>query len=342
MNILIVTQAVDRTHPILGFFHGWVEELAKQYEQVSVICLEEGEHELPENVTVHSLGKELLADAPLRRLYYVIRFYRHIRALKDRYDLVLVHMNPEYVILGGLLWKLWKKRVTLWYNHPKGGIRLWLAVLLSRHVLHTSPYAASARYVHKALRMPVGVDTELFAPAAEERNRNAIYMQGRISPSKRVHLMLEAMRLLRAKGIPATLTLVGPEDEEYAHDLRGNFPDLLGSVHFIGPYPNAETPALYRAHGVAVNLAAAGHFDKTAFEAMAAGTPVVVASPAYLGLIPSEWIARGNAEAVADAIERLITLPDETYEALSRAERATVAERHSLSFLMEKLPKALY
>ena len=30
MKLLLVTQNVDRTDPILGFFHQWVEEIAKR------------------------------------------------------------------------------------------------------------------------------------------------------------------------------------------------------------------------------------------------------------------------------------------------------------------------
>ena len=60
MKLLIITQKVDINDPVLGFFHRWLEEFAKHYEFVTVICLEKGEHRLPENVKVLSLGKEKL------------------------------------------------------------------------------------------------------------------------------------------------------------------------------------------------------------------------------------------------------------------------------------------
>ena len=58
MRLLICTQAIDKNDPILGFFHRWVIEFAKHFEHISVICLREGTHTLPENVSVYSLGKE--------------------------------------------------------------------------------------------------------------------------------------------------------------------------------------------------------------------------------------------------------------------------------------------
>jgi len=72
MKLLICTQMIDKNDPILGFFHRWVEEFAKHFEHIHVICLKEGQHTLPQNVTVHSLGKE----GGESRIKYVIRFYR--------------------------------------------------------------------------------------------------------------------------------------------------------------------------------------------------------------------------------------------------------------------------
>ncbi|MCH8889170.1 hypothetical protein IID26_01965, partial [Patescibacteria group bacterium] len=73
MKLLLVTQKVDIDDPILGFFHRWIEEFAKQCEKVTVITLFEGKHNLPENVKVLSLGKE--SGAP--RLKYVSRFFTY-------------------------------------------------------------------------------------------------------------------------------------------------------------------------------------------------------------------------------------------------------------------------
>ena len=113
MKLLILTQKVDTNDDNLSFFHNWIAAFAGQCERVSVICLYEGAHELPAHVRVYSLGKEQRVS----RLRYIWNFYRYIIALRHEYDAVLVHMNPEYLILGGALWKFWKKRVGLWYTH---------------------------------------------------------------------------------------------------------------------------------------------------------------------------------------------------------------------------------
>ena len=89
MNVLICTQKVDKNDPILGFFHDWVIGFAAKYDYVTVICLFEGEHDLPENVKVFSLGKEKGAS----KVAYLMRFYKYIWSKQTEYDVVFVHMN---------------------------------------------------------------------------------------------------------------------------------------------------------------------------------------------------------------------------------------------------------
>src|SRR3990167_9977863 len=124
VKLLIITQKVDVNDDILGFFHGWLEKFAKKFSKLTVICLEKGEYVLPQNVEVLSLGKE----AGKSRLKYIFRFYKYIFKYRDDYDAVFVHMNPEYVVLGGLFWKIMRKKILLWYNHTYGGLffQLWI------------------------------------------------------------------------------------------------------------------------------------------------------------------------------------------------------------------------
>ena len=108
MRLLITTQVVDRTDPFLGFFHGWIVELAKHFEHIEIICLQEGQHSLPSNVNVNSLGKELGIQS---RIVYAARFLGLVWKLRDSYDAVFVHMNQEYILLAGWLWKILHKRI---------------------------------------------------------------------------------------------------------------------------------------------------------------------------------------------------------------------------------------
>lgn len=351
MKLLIITQIVDRNDPVLGFFHHWLEEFSKHFESIQVICLKKGECALPSNVTVHSLGKEDISATEntaiyrsvLNRIKYALRLMKLAYSLADEYDAVLIHMNPEYYALAGDFWALKGKPVSLWYNHEVGSVWLRGAQPFLLKVFHTSPYAYPARYKNATL-MPAGIDTELFAPKNQERKERSIYFQGRISSAKRVHVLLEAVRLVRKKGIPATVTLVGPEDVSYGATLRTDFKDLIdaNAVLFLGPKQNEETPLLYAMHAVAVNLTADGNFDKVVLEAAATETPVIVSSKAFVAVVAPEWVVKENdPAALASALANLFALGSEDRARIGAAARGGVVGSHSLVMLAERLAASL-
>lgn len=338
MRLLVVTQVVDVNDPVLGFFHRWLEVFATRFERIEVICLQEGEHTLPKNVRVHSLGKERGKAVPL---VYAFRFMKLVWKLRNQHEGVFVHMNAEYVVLAGGLWRLLRKRVALWYNHTVGSTALKLAVPFASRLFHTSPYAYPSRY-KLAKQMPAGIDTDVFVPSTTIPDAHTVYFQGRIARAKRVHVLLAAVNLLRSKGVPVRATIVGPEESVYAAEIRTQFSHLIeqGSVVFTGPKRNEETPALYQNHAVSVNLTDDGNFDKTVLESLACGTPVVVSSNAFVGTVPQECItneAKENTEVLAEALQRIWSKNEEERALLAGQGRDSVIKLHSLPTLADTL-----
>jgi glycosyltransferase involved in cell wall biosynthesis len=310
-----------------------------RFDSLEVICLREGAHALPENVHVHSLGKERGGGGTLR---YALRFYRLVWKLRRSYDAVFVHMNPEYALLAGDIWMWTGKKVGLWYNHEVGSFALRMVAPFVSFLFHTSPYAYTARYT-KARRMPAGIDTTLFAPKGTTEPPHSVYFQGRIAPAKRVHVLLAALRKLEAEVPDLSATIVGPVEPSYGARLHQEFDELLDGdgVTMKGPVKNEETPALYSRHAVSVNLAADGNFDKSVLESMACETPVIVGSRAFEGLVPDEWRVNGeDSSALTDALSRMFSLSEEERHALGRAERAKVIETQSLPALADALRAA--
>src|SRR5690349_2038560 len=113
MKLLIITQKVDEADQPLGFFVRWLEEFARHFEKISVICLQAGEFTLPAQVRVYPLGK----DNGVSKWRQAARFYRLSWQLRHEYDAVLVHMNPIWAALGGPLWRMLHKPLVLWYTH---------------------------------------------------------------------------------------------------------------------------------------------------------------------------------------------------------------------------------
>lgn len=326
MKLLIITQKVDKNDPILGFFHRWIEEFSKHCEKLSVICLQKGESHLPNNIKILSLGKE---DGH-SLLKYLWRFYKYIWRERNNYNTVFVHMNQEYVILGWGIWKLFGKKVHFWRNHRQGNSFTRLAVIMSNQVFCTSPQSFTAQF-KKTKLMPVGIDPDLFKPdLTVNKRRRSILALGRISPVKRLEILIAVLLKFQKKNIDLTVTIVGspisPLDKVYEQKLHKLADPLVrtGRLDFRPAVPHVQTPILYNQHEIYVNMTSPGSMDKTIFEAMACGVNTVVAYS------ESELIKKLGAYFLIDS-----KISQQIDENLSQ----TVRQNQALSLLIRQLSR---
>lgn len=359
MKLLIVTQTVDLQDPVLGFFHRWVEEFAKHCEQVIVVCLKEGAHRLPENVTVHSLGKLNVAPhthtsfaCALRRLRYLASFFRYIWTFRYRYDAVFVHMNPEYVVPGAPFWRLWGKRVVLWYTHKS--VTVWLRIAV--HLAHTIFTASKESFripSSKVHAVGHGIDTDLFHPSLTSmhlphtRTQDALRLVsvGRISRTKRQDLAVLALEHIRAQGTNATLTLIGTSltdaDRAYEAELRILIADrtLDAYVVWAGAVPNADLPARLGQMDMLVHTSETGSLDKVVLEALASGVLLVTTSEPVRAVLPAEVgeaaYSVPTPEAIASRITALAARVD--IPTLRTLGRTYVESHHALPALVRRI-----
>lgn len=293
MKLLIVTQAVDTEDPALGFFVRWIEEFAKHVEHIEVICLKLGKFNFPKNVRVHSLGKEKGPPRLWRRLVYSYRFLILAWRLRRDYDAVFVHMNPEYIVLGGALWRLLGKRIGLWYVHKSVNLKLRIAVFFA-HDIFTASKEGFRLATAKLRVMGHGVDTSLFhAPIRPFSTPVRIVSVGRITPIKNLATLIEIVALLKSKGIDATATFVGaptcPSDEIYQVSLKQLAVEkgISNQIIFAGGMPYAQMPEQYRHFDISVNLSPTGGMDKAVLESMSAGLLVFVSNQGFAKLFGS-------------------------------------------------------
>lgn len=349
MKLLISTQAMDTQNPALGFFHDWVAALAPYFDEVHVICLFEGSHQLPVNVSVYSLGKEMHTGPERggysRRIRYAVRFLHIAWKLRASYDRVLVHMNEEYVLIAGLLWKLLGKPIYMWRNHYAGSWRTDTATALCTKVFCTSQHSYTAKYP-KTVFMPVGIDMRRFVGSvAPLRDERSILFLARMGPAKRPHVLIEALGLLSKKGISFSASFVGtplPEHEAYYQELirAAETYGLSTQVAFRTAVPNSETPREYRTHEYFVNASPSGMFDKTLFEAAACGALVVAASADFEILAGKQSHFDGSAEGLAETLQGLMEMSGDEKAAL-RKRLGAIAEANSLERLAVELAAQL-
>lgn len=337
MRLLICTQAVDLDDPVLGFFHRWIEEFAQRAESVEVICLKEGRHSLPSNVRVHSLGKE----SGRSRLKYVLRFWAYSWSLRMGYDSVFVHMNEEYVLLGGVLWRVLGKRIVFWRNHKMGSFLTSIAARLSSSICYTSPDSYVSTYAH-AMRMPIGIDTTVFRPANAPSSNDSILFFGRLDEVKRPDVLVAALHILKSKNVRFRATICGSptrQEDPFYRQLQHDAESLVnaGLVSFRPAIKNEEAPSMYCDHAIYVNLTPSGSFDKTIGEAMASGCVVVAANNAVQSVLSDLFIARLTPEDAALAIERALSLTTKEQAERGKNERTYIEREHSLSLLSNRL-----
>jgi glycosyltransferase involved in cell wall biosynthesis len=342
MRLLIIAQKVDRKDPVLGFFHRWLEEFSKHLDKVIVVCLQKGEYDLPPNVAVLSLGKEKWQS---RAKYVFLLFYFSIRYF-NRYDAVFVHMGQEYILAAGWLWKLLGKRIYMWRNHYAGSALTDVAAWFCTKIFCTSRYSYTAKF-KKTKFMPVGVDTEFFHPIpGVTRTPRSILSLGRIAPSKNIHTLISAFEIMKKEGATFTASIYGnalPADEGYAQGLREQVKEagLESMVSFHPGVPNKDTPQVYSAHHMFVNLSPNGMYDKTIFEAMACGCFVFVSNDDIKDKIdPLFAFPYADAEGLARRMKEFIGLTD-AEQNRKAASIAGLIREHSLDQLSQKLSSEL-
>ena len=353
MKLLIVTQKVDENDDVLGFFHPWVEEFAKHCERVTVICLQKGAYHLPNNVKVLSLGKE----EGVSRLTYLVRFYRYIWSERKNYDNVFVHMNPIYVVLGGVFWKIWKKKISLWYTHKNVDLKLRIAEKLA-DIIFTASKESFRLKSKKVKIMGHGIDVEKFKPNSSKNKENKnekdvfkIITVGRISPVKDYETLISAVDIIVQKNIPIQVDIVGdagtPEQKKYLANIKDVIKNknLENTVSFIGPVANKDIPQYLQKSDMFASMSHTGSLDKAVLESMAIGIPVVTCNEALPDVFGSEkdklMFKKGDAGDFAGKIINIINMDSGEYYELSRNLRSVVVEKHNIKNLINKLTKEL-
>ncbi len=344
----MTTRKLDEQDDVVGFTVLWVRALAARVDHLTVICQEHHPVTLPENVTVHSMGKERGRG----RLGQLAAFYRAAWRAVPRCDAIFCHMIQRYAWLIAPLARLHHAPMTLWYTHPKAGLELRLAFALVDRVVTASPTTFPIAS-DKVIALGHGIDTSLFHPDASiaEASPPRIVLVARLAPIKHHLTMIRAAALLRDRyGIERVqFTAVGNESPQWAgcrDKLRAEIARYGVPVDLKRAVAQKDIPAIYHRASVALNLTPAGSFDKAALEAMLCGKPVLVANPAFDGLLGAHAEALNirdpeDAGALADRMAALLEAgPDRRAEIGMDLHRAA-RRAHSLDGLMDRLIKRL-
>ncbi len=338
MKLLIVTQKVDSGDQLLGFFIDWIKRFADKFDLVTVICLQKGDFDLPDNVRVKSLGKDR-GQGKARQLF---NFYYLISTLD--YDAVLVHMNPIWMVLGGPVWRLMGKHIFLWYTHKAVTWKLRIAEIFTQKIF-TASKESFRLPSRKVIVTGHGINTELFKPAGHHGSGHKlrILSVGRISPVKNYETLIEAAKILKDGGMDFSVTMAGEpalaKDKDYLLKLKYavNILGLGDEFNFVGKVDFKNLPELYQSHDLFVHLSKTGSVDKTLLEAMACGMKVLSSNDSARAFLPGRYLFDENdPKELAEKIKEASKIP------VDPSLREYIVVHHNLDRLIGKLSDIIY
>ena len=316
MKLLILTQKVDSTDPVLGFFHKWIIEFSKHWEKVVVICLYEGKHNFPMNVKVISLGKEKGAS----KIKYVFNFYKYIYSERNNYDKVFVHMNQIYVLLGSIFWKLTGKDVYLWYVHKSVTNSLKLSIYFVKNIF-TASVESFRVSTKKLLVVGHGIDTDNFMVEGDkvfDSKSIRLITVGRISRSKDLFTILKALKILKDKYSNISFDVIGgavtTDDEIYFKELDGFIKsnNLVVNVRFLGTMQHDQIKNHLVKSDIFIHTSQTGSLDKAPLESILTNTVVISSSDALKPILEEYDLVfkQGDVEDLIEKIELYFNNPN--------------------------------
>ena len=217
----------------------------------------------------------------------------------------------------------------------------------------TRLYGAPARSIHI---VPPGVDPDRFFPAdrAAARARTGLVTAeplllfvGRPEPLKALDSIVIALSVLfdyyPERRERLRLVVIGGQRQEAAVQMVITLAKRLGvdqQITWIEAQPQAALPDYYRAADALLMPSDYESFGMAALEALASGTPVIASQVGGLAYLIADGqngylIPTRDQIALADAIRRLVTLPDERARLAINA--AHSAEPYHWAHIAERL-----
>ncbi|PIT89403.1 MAG: hypothetical protein COU27_00520, partial [Candidatus Levybacteria bacterium CG10_big_fil_rev_8_21_14_0_10_36_7] len=327
--------------------HAWIQKFSEHFEKVTVICLEKGDFDLPKNVSVFSLGKEHNSS----RWFRLTEFYKISWKEKNNYDVVFVHMNQVYIVLMGIFWRMWRKKMALWYTHKSVNFSLRIAEKIV-NIIFTASEESFRLNSKKKIVTGHGIDTDIFVPdySKKKSNRLEVLSVGRISHTKGLDLCVRSLYRLKNLQVPFKFSIVGEpitkNDFRYLVDLQKLIKqkDLVKDTEFVGSISNLDSVKYFQAADVFVHPSDTGSLDKVILESMACGTPVVSSNDAAIPIVSkfnsNSAFKKGDEKDLTDKLYYFYKMKDNLHY-LQEQIRQEVVGRHNLDKLIGRISEKL-
>ena len=287
-------------------------------------------------ITFHAISRLIPLYTKQRRSLRQALFFALacMRLLRCDFDVLCADSIPFLqVFILRLVTMLKGKRLVVTWHEVWGrsywrqylgiiGIMAWLieviAMRMPDHILAASPQTAERLRASLGERREIslaihGIDLDKVNSISPASELTDIAVVGRLMEHKRVDMLLDAVALLHADGLPVTCRVIGDGPERYALHQKAAVLGIADVVDFRhGVSDQEDVYALLKAARVCVFPSAREGFGVAVVEALACGVPVVTTSaPDNLARHIAARSERGtichpSASAVADAIKGVL------------------------------------
>ncbi|TSC91539.1 MAG: glycosyltransferase [Parcubacteria group bacterium Licking1014_17] len=351
MKLLIFVNKLDENDDLLGFFPGWVYGLARNMEKISVITQHAGRFENHPNIAVYSLDKKNNPSLVGRMLGY----WRLLWRLRGEYDLIFAFMAPIWAIASAPAKYFLGKKLVMWYAVWKDSLKLRKAAFFCDKIITSVPEAFPFK-TKKLAAVGQGIDISYFTPNDAVREKNSLLFLGRISPIKKLGVLLSSLKIIGEKNpdifSKMKLAIAGgassEADEKYLEKLKNQAKELRleEKISWLGRISHKEISPYYQRAEIFINLTPTGSFDKTILEAMSSGCLVLASNKALQRYYDEDMknnflFKEGDADDLAAKLSELFKLPESNAANYRKISRDIIIRDHSKENLVEKLVTVL-
>jgi glycosyltransferase involved in cell wall biosynthesis len=284
-----------------------------------------------ENITIHKVGihkKHLHFWRKIEVIEWLVKAGPHYRRLLRENDYDLAHAFFGFPT-GWLCYRTAKRLpyiVSLRGSDVPGQhARLQLEYKILAPVFRriwrnaTALVACSEGLKSRALRflpsasidvIPNGIESDRFSPAeaVETTDELRLLTVGRLSGTKRVDMLIDAVEILHKDGLKLHLTIAGGGQMEQQLKEIISTRNLGEVVEITGRIDPQAMPELYRSNDIFVSATVQEGMSNAMLEAMASGLPIVTTrceGAEELIVDNGVIVERANAEGMAGAVRQL-------------------------------------
>jgi glycosyltransferase involved in cell wall biosynthesis len=229
-----------------------------------------------------------------------------------------VRLKLDYKILGPVFKKIWKKAAAL----------VACSQGLKSRALQFLPTV-------QIEVIPNGVELDKFYPAQSSKKTDVLRLItiGRLSVTKRVPMLIDAVSILHKEGFKLKLTIAGGGQMENQLKQIVSERNLSSIIDITGRISAEDMPMLYRKNDIFISASMLEGMSNAMLEAMASGLPIISTRCEGLDeLIADNGIVveQPDAASIADAI-KTIADDEKKYAAMQ-----TAARKHAEKFSWKK------